>query len=200
MSSPDDLRAKISKLSAAIQQHKQTSTYAAPRGRGRGHSTWPPRGRGRGSAGMRPFGNKQLILNKPATIPSSMLSNSTAKTTSSAASLQSSAIPSSLQSTPLSHASPSLTTPRNRTVVINGVTFVADASGKKLTRQDLKPNSTPSSLATKIQAPPPVKSSPTHSYTPQKAEIEGVEYVRTKGGNLIRAELVKERLLRKAKS
>jgi hypothetical protein len=84
-------------------------------------------------------------------------------------------------------------------VVINGVTFVTDASGKKLTRQDLIPSSTASSLMAKMQTTKPSLTTTPPIYTPQKAEIEGVKYVRTKGGNLVRAELVKDRLLQKAK-
>ncbi|KAG2187664.1 hypothetical protein INT44_005354 [Umbelopsis vinacea] len=190
MSSPEDLRAKISKLTAAIEQHKQTNSYAPSRGRGRAQPMWQPRGRGRGRGTMAPtFGNKKLILNQPGSAPLA----STARSNSISSSLQTPSNHTSM----LSQSEPTKSG-QNRTVVINGVTFVTDASGKKLTRQDLIPSSTASSLMAKLQTTQPsLTTAPV--YTPPKAEIEGVEYVRTKGGNLVRAELVKDRLIRKAK-
>jgi hypothetical protein len=195
MSTPEDLRAKISKLSAAIEQHKQTTSYAPARGRGRAQPIWQPRGRGRGRGTMRSpaptFGNKKLILNQPG----SASSTSAVKSNPIPASL----LTSSSHTSTLPHSKPAnSSSQQNRTVVINGVTFVTDASGKKLTRQDLIPSSTASSLMAKLQTNKPSLTT-TPIYTPQKAEIEGVEYVRTKGGNLVRAELVKDRLLQKAK-
>ncbi|KAJ2956972.1 hypothetical protein NQZ79_g7225 [Umbelopsis isabellina] len=193
MSDPADLRAKISQLSAAIDQHKRSNIYVASRGRGRGYSTWTPRGRGRGrggpaSMGSTTFGNKTLVLNQP-----------TPATTSTSTKPQIATL-GSTSTTPTAVQSPPGSKPAarpNRTVMINGVTFVADASGKKLTRKDVIPTATPSSLVAKMQAATTVPSS---TYTPQKAQVEGVEYVRTKGGNLIRAELAKERQLQKAKA
>jgi hypothetical protein len=197
MSTPEDLRAKISKLSAAIEQHKQINSYSPLRGRGRAQPTWQlrGRGRGRGRGSMRSpaptFGNKKLILNQPGSASSTSIAKINPMSTS---------LPSSNNPTPKqSHTPPpNSNTRQNRTVEINGVTFVTDASGKKLTRQDLMPSSTTSSLMAKLQTINPSPSTPP-LYTPQKAEIEGVEYVRTKGGNLVRAELVKDRLFRKAK-
>lgn len=195
MSTPEDLRAKISKLSAAIEQHKQTTSYAPIRGRGRAQPIWRPRGRGRGRGIMRQpaptFGNKKLILNQPGSASSTSTSKSNSTPTVSPSS--------SNHSSTLPHTKPANSSARqSRTVVINGVTFVTDASGKKLTRQDLIPSSTASSLMAKLQTTKPLLTT-TPIYTPQKAEIEGVKYVRTKGGNLVRAELVKDRLLRKQK-
>lgn len=195
MSTPEDLQAKISKLSAAIEQHKQTTSYAPMRGRGRAQPIWQPRGRGRGRGTMRSpaptFGNKKLILNQPGSAPSTFTSKSNPTSTI----VQS---PSTHLST-LPHTEPANSSAKqSRTVVINGVTFVMDASGKKLTRQDLIPSSTASSLMAKMQTTKPSLTT-IPIYTPQKAEIEGVKYVRTKGGNLVRAELVKDRLLQKEK-
>ncbi|RUP51342.1 hypothetical protein BC936DRAFT_148648 [Jimgerdemannia flammicorona] len=70
-------------------------------------------------------------------------------------------------------------------IYIKGVPFVADQSGRKLIREgvDLSPST-------------PVREPSTSTiFTPKRLQVEGVEYVRTKSGNLVRIELVRKRLL-----
>lgn len=108
-----------------------------------------------------------------------------------------------------------------REVIIDGIAFVSDANGKKLVRKERTPQ--PSSKSTgqtcigtaicrvkEADLSKPVVSTPTTSSgplisiisrktkpksggTPVKATFGGQSYVRTKSGNLVKADLVKKR-------
>lgn len=94
----------------------------------------------------------------------------------------------------------------NDNVVINGVLFEMDPRGNKLVRK-----TTPSSTASVPATTAPTTAVPTANRathgtasgpgltqsTPKQFSMNGVVYVRTRSGNLVRASLVKDQLLQK---
>ncbi|KAG0225712.1 hypothetical protein BGW41_004587 [Actinomortierella wolfii] len=87
---------------------------------------------------------------------------------------------------------------RSGSIVIDGIEFEMDARGNKLVRKDLVNNNKsvglPASLASTTVGtshPTPVMS------TPKALSMDGVKYVRTTSGNLVRASLVRSQLLKK---
>ncbi|KAG0234943.1 hypothetical protein BGW42_006042 [Actinomortierella wolfii] len=87
---------------------------------------------------------------------------------------------------------------RSGSIVIDGIEFEMDARGNKLVRKDLVNNNksvgSPASLASTTVGSShltPVMS------TPKALSMDGVKYVRTTSGNLVRASLVRSQLLKK---
>lgn len=74
-------------------------------------------------------------------------------------------------------------------IIINGVTFVSDATGRKLVRKDSSSNI---DAEGKGKAKAMLDDSDTTS-TPSKTSIDGQAYVRTKSGNLISTAVLKKR-------
>lgn len=80
-------------------------------------------------------------------------------------------------------------------VVIDGVVFVFDKAGDKLVKKPTQPeaSSDPSSSTSLSTSSPTSKSNPNSelstSSTPLRTTIGGENYVRTKGGNLVKAEV-----------
>lgn len=72
-------------------------------------------------------------------------------------------------------------------IIINGVTFVSDSSGRKLVRKDSS-----SRLDIKGKGKALLDDNNTTS-TPSKTSIDGQAYVRTKSGNLISTAVLKKR-------
>ncbi|CAD6579966.1 MAG: hypothetical protein CYPHOPRED_001050 [Cyphobasidiales sp. Tagirdzhanova-0007] len=76
-------------------------------------------------------------------------------------------------------------------IVINGLTFISDASGMKLVRKDsLVANS---ALTKTRQVDKSSNKAAMHKSTPVKTSVGGQSYVRTKSGNLLSVDLVKRR-------
>lgn len=92
----------------------------------------------------------------------------------------------------------------NDNVVINGVLFEMDPRGNKLVRKTSSTASVPATTASSTTVPlvnratQGTTSGPglTQS-TPKQFSMNGVVYVRTRSGNLVRASLVKDQLLQK---
>lgn len=88
-------------------------------------------------------------------------------------------------------------------IVINGVSFQMDPKGNKLVRKGaLKADasSLPPTIGAPVSASGPVglvSKAATASATPKQFAVDGVVYVRTTNGNLVRATLVKNKLLAK---
>ncbi|KAF9978280.1 hypothetical protein BGZ73_003087 [Actinomortierella ambigua] len=87
-------------------------------------------------------------------------------------------------------------------ILIDGIEFEMDARGNKLVRKGLAKNSSsntaPSFASTSAGLAPPSTSSATNTTTTPKAlSVDGVKYVRTTSGNLVRASLVRNQLLQK---
>ncbi|KAG0344592.1 hypothetical protein BG004_004335 [Podila humilis] len=95
--------------------------------------------------------------------------------------------------------------PDQGNIVINGVSFHMDPRGKKLIRnvQTLSSSSSSSATsATLITSKPALGGDKASSQvaTPKQFSMDGVDYVRTKSGNLVRSTLVKNQLLAKKKN
>lgn len=78
-------------------------------------------------------------------------------------------------------------------IIINGVTFVSDASGRKLVRKDSHSNNNSSKIDTKGKGKMAEITNAEATSTPSKTSIDGQAYVRTKSGNLISTAVLKKR-------
>ncbi|KAI8597174.1 hypothetical protein EDD21DRAFT_225048 [Dissophora ornata] len=87
-------------------------------------------------------------------------------------------------------------------IVINGALFEMDPRGNKLVRKAASSNTTNSntilsSIATTIPTASGIAPPSAPGATPKQFSVGGVVYVRTTNGNLVRATLVKDQLLKK---
>lgn len=78
-------------------------------------------------------------------------------------------------------------------IIINGVTFVSDASGRKLVRKDSNSINSSSKIDTKGKGKMTEITNTEATSTPSKTSIDGQAYVRTKSGNLISTAVLKKR-------
>lgn len=86
--------------------------------------------------------------------------------------------------------------PNQEDIVINGATFQMDPRGNKLIRKiGAGSQSTTSTATTTTTTKPTFEKS--LDATPKQFAVDGVVYVRTTSGNLVRATLVKNQLLAK---
>ncbi|KAK3807599.1 MAG: hypothetical protein J3Q66DRAFT_355827 [Benniella sp.] len=92
----------------------------------------------------------------------------------------------------------------NDNVVINGVLFEMDPRGNKLVRKTSSAASVPATTASSTTVPIANRATQGSTSgpgliqsTPKQFSMDGVVYVRTRSGNLVRASLVKDQLLQK---
>lgn len=145
-----ELRARIARLSGAIEQHRTTANQYSPRGRG---YYSPVRARGRGHYAAAPGRNMTLVNNKtsPATAaPAAPLPPSASasyKPSPHRTLINTHAGPSTVphitptqtqqRQTPTTTAATTTTTTTPKKVVIDGVTFTV--KGRKLVREGVSP-------------------------------------------------------------
>ena len=194
------LQAKIAALAGAINRHKQqqpdpvanlthshhnySNTGQPYRGNLQASShRWAPfpsnRGRGRGRDGYGPsFQNRTLVNATPVSAPS------TPTATSGTPQQQQQDWQNRQEKSKLAHH---FSTPGvNRELVIEGVRFTMKEDGSKLIRVTGEPWTTNEKdrLGRILKSTEPSATSPK---TPKKAVVAGVEFFRTKNGNLLRS-------------
>jgi hypothetical protein len=81
----------------------------------------------------------------------------------------------------------------NGELTINGVTFIADRTGRKLVRKESESSSTNAIAAVDVKGKGKAISDDSSASTPSKTSINGQAYVRTKSGNLISTAVLKKR-------
>ncbi|TKY87989.1 hypothetical protein EX895_003085 [Sporisorium graminicola] len=78
-------------------------------------------------------------------------------------------------------------------VVIDGVVFEFDPSGTKLVKKPIQPSSSENTQSTAAASSASAAGASTSAAVPLKTSINGQDYIRTKRGNLISAELLAKR-------